>query len=120
MNLSLESLMIFVPDLARARRFYRDVLGFAVTAESERRVTFLVGTLEMTAFLCERHGQIGDYANEARSVFVFRVEAIKAAMAEMRAQGVVFIHAEPVRGEGVRYAAFVDPFGNVHEIAEVG
>jgi glyoxylase I family protein len=118
MILGLSNLMIFVPELDRARGFYRDTLGLAVESETDRRIAFRVGDLTLDAYVCEKPGQAGDYANEARSVFVFRVGSIDAAVKELKAKGVVFLHTTPARSDGGRYAAFLDPFGNVHEIFE--
>jgi glyoxylase I family protein len=120
MILGLSSLMIFVTDLEQARVFYRDIVGLAVESESDRCITFRVGDVALEAYLCEKPGQAGDYANEARSVFVFRVESIDAAFEHLQAKGVVFLHTTPVRSDSGRYAAFLDPFGNVHEIFEPG
>jgi glyoxylase I family protein len=39
-------------------------------------------------------------------------------MRNMKAKGVHFLHAVPAENDFCRYAAFADPFGNVHEISE--
>jgi hypothetical protein len=36
----------------------------------------------------------------------------------MRSKEVRFLHNEPAENDFSRYAAFVDPFGNVHEVYE--
>lgn len=118
MNLQLASLMLFAPDLDRATVFYRDVLGMTVTARTERQVTLSVGGIALDIFRCGHSGAAGNYANEPRSVFVFGVADIEAALAHLRSHGVTLIHAVPVLTEQSRYAAFVDPFGNVHELAQ--
>ena len=55
----------------------------------------------------------------ARSVFVFEVGPIEAAMDDLRRKGVYFLHDRPAENEFSRYAAFTDPFGIVHGIYEL-
>ena len=111
-------LMIFVPDLEEAKRFYGGVLGLALKEEAENRLTFAHAGGELLAFRCERPTQVGDYSREARAVFVFEVDSVDAAMRELAARGVRFLHKTPAQNSLGRYAAFADPFGIVHEIFE--
>lgn len=116
--MKLARLMIFVPDLEQARAFYSGTLGFPVSAEGDDHLVFGHEGAELVAFTCERAGSIGDYSNESRAVFVFGVPSLEAAMKELRARGVEFLHEAPAEGPLGRYAAFVDPFGIVHELQE--
>jgi glyoxylase I family protein len=114
----LGKMMIFVSDLAEAKRFYRDVLGFSLKSESERRLDFVHEGCDFIAFECAKNAVVEDYGQVARSVFVFEVPSVDEAMDDLRARGVRFLHERPAENEFSRYAAFVDPFGNVHEIYE--
>ena len=114
----LGMMMIFVSDLAEAKRFYRDVLGFPLKAESGRRLDFVHEGCDFVAFRCEKNAPVEDYSRVARSVFVFEVPSVDEAMDDLRARGVRFLHDQPAENDFSRYAAFVDPFGNVHEIYE--
>lgn len=114
----LSMLMIFVPDLEEARAFYGDLLGFPLREAGADRLIFGHDGGDLVAFRCDRPAGAGGYAREARAVFVFEVPSIEAAMQAWRARGVRFLHAEPARNDLGRYAAFVDPFGIVHEIFE--
>ena len=116
--MKLGKIMIFVSDLAEAKRFYAGVLGFPVKSEMPNRLEFAHASCDFAAFKCEKDAIIEDYANVARSVFVFEVESIEKTMDNLRAKGVVFLHQTPAENEFSRYAAFADPFGNVHEIFE--
>ena len=116
--LKLTQLMVFVPDLEQARAFYGGVLGFPVTAEGEGHLVFGHEGAALVAFRCERAGAVGDYAREGRAVFVFGVPSVDEAMHALRARGVAFLHDVPAEGPLGRYAAFVDPFGIVHEVQE--
>ena len=114
----LGMMMIFVSDLAEAKRFYGDVLGFPLKSESERRLDFVHEGCDFVAFECEKDAPVEDYSRVARSVFVFEVPSVDEAMDDLRARGVRFLHDQPAENDFSRYAAFVDPFGNVHEIYE--
>jgi catechol 2,3-dioxygenase-like lactoylglutathione lyase family enzyme len=114
--------LIFVPDIPRAKAFYRDVLGLSLRRETAEHLVFSTTTSSsswtLIVFRCDKSGSIGDYANEPRSVLVFEVDSIESAMRELAGKGVQFLHSEPGRNEFGRYAAFTDPFKNVHEIFE--
>jgi glyoxylase I family protein len=116
--MKLGKIMIFVSDLTEAKRFYCDALGFALKHETENRLEFVHEGVDFIAFKCEKDSIIEDYSNIARSVFVFEVESVENKMSELIEKGVEFLHQTPPENEFSRYAAFCDPFGNVHEIFE--
>jgi catechol 2,3-dioxygenase-like lactoylglutathione lyase family enzyme len=116
--MKLGKMMIFVSDLPEAKRFYCDVLGFPLKAEADGRLDFVHEGCDFIAFKCEKNAAVEDYSRVARSVFVFEVPSVDEALDDLRARGVRFLHARPAENELGRYAAFVDPFGNVHEIYE--
>ncbi|CAN5401984.1 hypothetical protein BH10ACI1_BH10ACI1_34800 [soil metagenome] len=118
MTLKLGKMMIFVSDLAEAKRFYCDVLGFPLKSEVENRLEFVHETVDFIAFKCEKNAVIKNYSNVARSVFVFEVASVEKTISDFRAKGVKFLHEVPAENEFSRYAAFFDPFGNIHEIYE--
>jgi catechol 2,3-dioxygenase-like lactoylglutathione lyase family enzyme len=110
--------MIFVPDILKARQFYSEVLGFKVAAESKSYLSFVGAECEFVAYKCDRPAPAGDYAREARSVLVFEVSDLEGMLENLRARNVTVLHSTPGENESGRYAAFVDPFGIVHEIFE--
>lgn len=110
--------MIFVSDLAQAKMFYCDVLGFSLKYEAANRLEFVHEDCDFIAFKCANNSSIADYGNAARSVFVFEVKSVAEKMNEFIAKGVHFLHKSPTENDFSRYAAFSDPFGNVHEIFE--
>lgn len=116
--MKLGKIMIFVSDIKEAKRFYRDVLGFPVKSETAVRLEFAHDGCDFIAFKCEKNAAVEDYSIVARSVFVFQVDSIEKALIDLRGRGVNFLHDEPAENEFSRYAAFSDPFGNVHEIFE--
>jgi len=116
--MKLGKIMIFVPDLKEAKHFYCDILGFPLKAENDNRLTFVNAGCDFIAFKCSRSATVEDYSQVARSVFVFEVTSIDRTFDELRAKGVSFLHQELAENDFSRYAAFTDPFGNVHEIYE--
>ena len=116
--MKLGKMMIFVSDLAEAKRFYCDILGFPLKSETDNRLEFVHEGCDLVAFKCAKDAVIEDYSQVARSVFVFEVAALDQTLSELRARGVRFLHEEPAENDFSRYAAFSDPFGNVHEIYE--
>lgn len=116
--MKLGKMMVFVSDIREAKRFYCDVLGFPLKSESENRLEFACEGCDFIAFKCEKNAPVEDYGNIARSVFVFEVSSIDAAFRDLRGRGVKFLHTKAAENDFSRYAAFLDPFGNVHEIFE--
>lgn len=118
--MKLNKIMIFVPDLAKAREFYSNVLGFGVATKSKNSLSFRGAGCEFIAYKCQKPTSVGDYANESRAVFVFEVPDLEAAIENLRAHKVRILHSTPGENQTGRYVAFVDPFGIVHEILEPG
>ncbi|HEX4304289.1 MAG TPA: VOC family protein [Rhizomicrobium sp.] len=114
----LAMLMIVAPDLARARDFYGTTLGFALTSETRQRLVFDVAGVRLAIFKGTSDAPLTRHGETASTNFVFAVPSLDAAMADLKAKGVVFLHAAPAQGEFGRYAAFHDPFGNVLELLE--
>ncbi len=116
--MKLGKIMIFVSDLEEAEGFYQDILGFQVKTKTPSRLDFVHEGVDFIAFKCEKNAVINDYSNIARSVFVFEVESVEEVFEDLLTKGVNFLHNTPAENEFSRYAAFSDPFGNVHEIFE--
>lgn len=110
--------MIFVSDINEAERFYCGILGFPLKSKDETKISFVHQGCDFIGFKCEKNAVVEDYSNIARSVFVFEVDSVDQTFRDLRAKGVVFLHQQPSENDFCRYAAFRDPFGNVHEISE--
>ena len=111
-------LLIFVSDLETAKDYYGNVLNFSLKAESKTSLTFISGDQDLIAFKCESDSLVENYSQTARSVFVFEVDSISEEFSKLKQKGVIFLHDKPSENEFCFYAAFRDPFGNVHEIVE--
>ncbi len=119
-NLKLALLMIVAPDLARAKAFYGATLGFALTSETPARLVFAHLGADLIVFKGTHDAPPAEHGATASTTFVFEVPDLIAAMTELTAKGVRFLHATPARNEWGRYAAFTDPFGNVLELTQRG
>jgi catechol 2,3-dioxygenase-like lactoylglutathione lyase family enzyme len=111
-------MMLLTPDLAEARRFYADVLGFSVVSESPDLLVLDHQGAAFHLFRCEGPAPAQRHGRDAATVLVFGVDSIDATMADLRAKGVAFVHATPARNQFGRYAAFCAPGGLVHELFE--
>ena len=118
MNLSMHSVLVFAPDLDRAREFYERMLGLHVDREGEGFLVLRGVDFRLAVFLGETAESSTDYSREAGSSIAFAVPDLDAAIAELAAKGIDFLHATPNEGPIGRYVAFANPFGTVHELVE--
>lgn len=116
--MDLAILVVMTPDIAEARRFYSDVLGFRVLSETPDFLELGGGGVAFHVFRCEAAAPGTRHGAEAASVFAFHVPSIDLAMADLKAKGVEFLHGAPASNAYGRYAAFKAPGGLVHEIVE--
>ncbi len=118
MELSLQNVLVFAPDLEAARHFYGEVLGLNLVGTGENSISFEGANFQLEVFSCETPTQPTGYSRQAGSSIAFAVSSLDVAVAELRAKGVQFLHSTPNEGPSGRYVAFVDPFGTVHELIQ--
>jgi glyoxylase I family protein len=118
--LKLGFTMVLTPDLVEAERFYGDVLGLELTDKTPNQLVFELEGTELYVFRCDHAAPDHRHAESAATICVFEVPSIDVAMRRMKDDGVVFLHQTPAVNahNGIRYAAFRAPGGNVHEIME--
>ena len=118
--MQLGLIMVLTADLEESERFYSDVLGLGLKDKAPNQLVFDLGGTEFHVFKCDDAGPQRRHGVSAGTVCVFEVPSIELAMRRMKADGVVFLHQTPAVNEhcGIRYAAFLAPGGNVHEIME--
>jgi catechol 2,3-dioxygenase-like lactoylglutathione lyase family enzyme len=113
-------LQVNVADMDVAIRFYVDVLGFEIESRDHYPHIVVLSSGAGIPFILNkvnRSTQI-DYPDVAQTVLNFSTPDLAATMAELGQKGVEFIHAAPQPCPVGVYAAFRDPFGNVHEFLE--
>ena len=118
MRLSMHSVLVFAPDLDRARHFYEELLGLNLDRMDEGYLLFQCTGFQLAVFLCELESASDNYSREAGSSIAFSVPDLEVAVAELTAKGVHFLHTSPNDGPIGRYVAFTNPFGTVHELVE--
>ena len=103
------------PDLDRLRRFYEDVLGFAVLHENPRTIYYRAGAGTLFAL-----ARSGGTASGAHTQMAFAVRDVDREVAALRARGVDFeTYQTPRTVDGIadmgvgRAAWFKDPDGNL-------
>ena len=96
-------------DVARAKRFYTEVLGLAIETEGEHDVEFTLGQVTLDVF---DPASIDQPFAPSIAGFALRVPDVDAARAELEAKGVVF-DGETIETSVCKQAWFKDPDGNV-------
>ncbi len=95
-------------DLARAKRFYTEVLGLEVETEGESDMELACGQVTLDIF---DPSSIGQPFAPSPAGLALRVPDVDAARAELEAQGVEF-DAETIETSVCKQAWFKDPDGN--------
>jgi catechol 2,3-dioxygenase-like lactoylglutathione lyase family enzyme len=116
--------MLAVKDVARARRFYEEVLGFVPLANGMDDVLqFRAGELVFVVYPSEYAG-----TNRATALTWTVGDQLEDAVETLKARGVTFEHyqlPDTVRegdihvSGGIRNAWFKDPDGNIHALSNV-
>ena len=115
----ISAILINVCDMDKAIDFYSNKLGFAVQSRKlyPQMVRLEHDHIALILFLVPRPVTF-DYPKVAQTLLNFETRDLVAGIRELKSRGVEFIHGSPQPcPEGV-YAAFRDPFGNVHELLE--
>jgi catechol 2,3-dioxygenase-like lactoylglutathione lyase family enzyme len=121
---SLDTITLFVEDLARSKRFYEEVFGLPVIFEDPNSAVFkfentLINLLDVThaGELVEPATVAGPGAG-SRCLLTVNVADVDAACADLQARGVGLLNGPINRPWGVRTIAFADPGGHVWEFAQ--
>jgi catechol 2,3-dioxygenase-like lactoylglutathione lyase family enzyme len=116
--------MLAVKDVARARRFYQDVLGFTPVANgTDDILQYRAGDLVFVVYPSQYAG-----TNRATALTWTVGEQLESAVEALKAKGVTFEHYKlpdtvregdiHVSGE-IRNAWFKDPDGNIHALSNM-
>lgn len=115
----ISAVLINVCDMDKAIDFYCDKLGFAVLSRKlyPRMVRLEHEHIALILLLVPKPVAL-DYPKVAQSLLNFESRDLVASIRELKDRGVEFIHGSPQPCPVGAYAAFRDPFGNVHELLE--
>lgn len=120
----LEVVTLFVEDVAAARAFYVEVLGTEVVFGDEGSCVVKLSNLMINLLRVDNAptlvepAEVGGPTAGARALYTIRVDNADEAYEELTGRGARFLNGPVDRPWGRRTAAFVDPAGNVWEIAE--
>ncbi len=112
---------ISITDMKQAEAFYVDTLGFEVMTRKYYPPVIPITQRGCAFFILSEGAKTPapyEYDRAALTGLAFNTDDLAATMKRLRDKGVKFIVDEPRRSGTVRYAAFVDQFGNVHEVVE--
>lgn len=121
---NLETITLFVEDLARSRTFYSHNFAGDVVYEDEVSWVLKFGPLMINLLQSSEAAElvdptpVGERGLGVRLLLTIRVEDANAVCGELKAQGVEILNGPVDRPWGRRTAAFSDPDGNVWEIAQ--
>ena len=116
--------LIYVPDLDKSVKFYRDVLGFKVKNQEKVYVefetegsTFALADVKLGERVVGPE-QIGSIVGSKRnfSLTLGEVENVDATYEELSKNGVEFVDPPTTHPWGQRTAYFRDPDGNILEV----
>ena len=114
-------IQINVTDLDEAIRWYGDVLGFELSKEHYHHpvaVDLVHEGCRLLLHRAERRARI-DYPEVAQTLICIQIDDLAATLAEFKRKGVELIHDTPQDFPAGLFAAFRDPFGNVHELVQL-
>jgi len=107
----LAATTIFSEDHSVLAPFYRDVIGLEVSEESPGEIVF--GPPNGPWLLVASHSEVHGQSKEpARHIPSLEVDDLAAEYDRLRAKGVEFL-AAPTVEEGIGFATFRDPEGNL-------
>ena len=113
-------IQINVSDMDQAMEWYCKTLGFEVSKEHHYypiAVDLVHHGCRLLLHKADKPAHI-DYPNVAQTLICIQTHDLAASMNDLKGKGVEFIHQTPQNFPVGVYAAFRDPFGNVHELVE--
>lgn len=120
MKTRMSQVIVYVSNMQQSVRFYRDLLGLALTSESEQWSVFDVGpanlALHWSSLDDEVQGQPVVPAGNAE--LVFEVEDLDKACSEIRHKGGAVEGPSIMEGLNVRVAFLRDPDGMAIELIQ--
>jgi lactoylglutathione lyase len=102
----LQTIVLFVSDVERAARFYRDQLGLEQVYESEGRLALQCGPVRLLLHPTEEPARGGSNVE-----LYFQVEDVDEAVSRLRADGVGVLLEPTDEPWGERNAGILDPDG---------
>jgi len=112
------STLLVVDNLSVAKEFYVKLLGLDIIEEHDNAIKLKIADHPVFMFLGTMSSVEYQHGYNANSTLVFTVNNLDEKIAELKSNGVSFVHESPNQNHWGRYAAFKDPSGIVHELME--
>lgn len=109
-----------VGNLEKAIQFYTEVLGFKLSKKHYHppvAVDLVHGGIRLVLHRARFINNV--YPPNGRTQVAIQVQNIEEELAGLKKRGVELIHRKPLDFPLGKYAAFKDPFGNIHELVEL-
>jgi len=114
-------IQIGVSDLDQAIDWYCNTLGFELSQDHNHHpvaVDLVHEGCRLLLHIADQPTKI-DYPHVSQTLVCFQSVNIQNAIQDLTNQGVEFLHPTPQEFPAGLFAAFRDPFGNVHELVEL-
>jgi len=121
---NIDAITLFTENLEQTKEFYQNVFGLPIHFEDPNSAVFKFGnTLINLLRISEANeliepGKVANRESGARYVLTIGVEDVDAMCAELAKRGVELLNGPMDRPWGIRTASFMDPAGNIWEIAQ--
>jgi len=118
------AITLFTEDLEQTKEFYQNVFGLPIDYEDPNSAVFkfggtLVNLLKITeANELIEPAKVANRESGSRYVFTISVDDVDAMCNELVSRGVKLLNGPMDRPWGIRTASFMDPAGNIWEIAK--
>ena len=116
----ITALTLITDDLPATKRFYETVFGLPVYFEDDSSVFFDFGNTLINLLARGSADELiapASVGSGTRSVFTITAPDVDAAVADLEATGVALLNGPMDRPWGIRTASFVDPAGQLWEVA---
>jgi predicted enzyme related to lactoylglutathione lyase len=121
---SIFAATLFVENLEEVKQFYVKVFDLPVVFEDSNSAVFKIGDILINLLKITEAGELVEPAKVAergagsRFVFTIQVDDVDARCADLVSRGVKLLNGPMDRPWGVRTASFMDPGGQIWEIAK--
>ena len=114
-------IQINVTDMDKAIDWYCNTLGFELSKKHYYHpvaVDLVHEGCRLILHIAEKPVHI-DYPNVVQTLICIQTDDLVKTLNELKSKGVELIHEKPQKFPAGLFAAFKDPFGNVHELVEI-
>ncbi|QHE53382.1 VOC family protein [Pontibacillus sp. HMF3514] len=112
---------IYVSDLDFAIEWYDEVLGLKVASKKNYPTSVFLqqdSDTRLVLHKAEKDTEI-DIWKQSATILTFEEQNLREKMKKLKERGVIMMNDEPQWFPDGERIAFKDPFGNVHELAEM-